>query len=412
MMLDTLALVSSNPLSPLDVSHAAQDTLARAVQTFATGEECLKALSYQEQGSSCVVLVDTTIRDISPLNLIDALRHDYPDVLSILMADDPSPDLISRAMLAGARATLSSDLAASDLSGVLRRLAHVSQAIPLASGDARTTAGSAPTARRGTIVAVIGARGGAGKSTLSAALALLAARGDLDVALVDFDLQFGDLGFLFGDSQTYTLVDLAAALAGGAQRSRGLSKPVQGGVNLYAPAPAPEQAEEVAGQARRLLAAIAAEHELVVVNTGGFWTLVHAELLDAADSALCVLDQTLVGARATKRLRELCVKLGIPPARLLYVVNRARNNRHLSVADISVLLDGVPVRSIVDGGAKLTQILDTGNFEELMGSGRGAFAEQVALVLDDVALATGLTLNSVSHMRAQMRREAKGWRKK
>ena len=409
MMLDTLALVSSNPLCPLDISRAAQDTLARVVQTFATGEECLKALAYQEQGSSCVVLVDTLIRDISPLNLIDALRQEHPDVLSILMADDPDPELISRAMLAGARATLSNTVATADLAGALRRLAHVSQT-GAASGEQRAAAQA--TTRRGIVVAVIGARGGAGKSTMAAILALLAARGDLDVALVDFDLQFGDLGFLFGGTHNYTLADLAAALARGTQRSRGFSEPVSEGLSLYAPVPAPEQAEEIAGQTRRLLSAIADEHDLVIVNTGAFWTLVHAELLDVADSAVCLLDQTLVGVRATKRLRELCVRLGIPPARLLYVVNRVNSGSHLSVDDISAMLDGVPLRRIADGGIKLAQTLDTGNFEELVAGGRGAFAEQVALVLEDIALATGLALNSLPHMRARMRREAKGWIRK
>ncbi|MCL2655251.1 MAG: hypothetical protein FWD65_06105 [Coriobacteriia bacterium] len=406
-MLDTLALVSSNPLCPLDLSRAAQDALARAVQTFSTGEECLKALAYQEQGDTCVVLVDSEVSDLAPLNLIDALRREHPGVSSILMADDLSPELVSRAMLAGARATLPSTTAEVDLAGVLRRLAHVTQT---GNASAASEHGSNDREQPGAIAVVFGARGGAGKSTLAASLALLAGQADLDVALVDFDVQFGDMEFLFGKTHDYTLADLAMALAQGGHRSRNFSEQIGTGVSLYTPAPEPEAAEDLAGRARQLLTAIAVEHELVIVNTGGFRPLLHAELLDTADVAVCVLDQTLVGARATRWLRERCVRLGIPPSRLLYVVNRTHTSGgyHPSLAEVGVLLDGVELRGIEDGGLKVSQLLDMGNFGALIQKGRGAFAAQIALVLDDIALSCGLDLNSLSHMRNTLRREAKG----
>jgi len=406
-MLDTLALVSSNPLCPLDLSRTAQDALARVVQTFATGEECLKALTYQEQGDSCVVLVDATVSDLAPLNLIDALRREHPKISSILMADDPSPELVSRAMLAGARATLPTGVTEVDLAEVLRRLAHVTQASAARSGP---ESGADIAVQSGTIVVVFGARGGAGKSTLAAMLAMLAAQADMDVALVDFDVQFGDLGFLLSASPDYTLVDLAAALAQGSCRSRSFSVPVTAGVSLYASSSAPEQAEGIVGRARQLLTAIAAEHELVVVNTGAFQALLHAELLDVSDVAICLLDQTLAGASVTRRLRGLCARLGIPPARLLSVVNRAHSGGgyHPAITEISAILEGAPLRSIDEGGLKLSQSLDAGDFNALIQKGRSSFTAQVALILDDIALATGLDLNSLPHMRGALRREAKG----
>jgi len=406
-MLDTLALVSSDPLYPLDLSRAAQDTLARAVQTYATGEECLRALAYQEQGDSCVVLVDNRISDLAPLNLIDALRREHPKISSILLADDLSPEMISRAMLAGARATLPAGASEVDLAQVLRRLARTTQA---AAGKGEPPRGADASAQRGTVAVVFGARGGAGKSTLSALLALLAAQADLDVALVDFDLQFGDLGFLFGSDPDHTLVDLAGALEQGNRQTRSFSVQVEAGVSLYASKGSPLQADDLAGRARRLLAAIAAEHELVIVNTGAFQTLLHAELLDTADVAVCVLDQTLVGAQATYRLRERCIGLGIPPVRLRYVVDRARSGGGYrpSVDEVSALLDGAVLRTVDDGGLKLSQILDAGDFGALIQKSRSAFAAQISLILDDIALATGLDLNSLPHMRSSLRREARG----
>ncbi len=407
-MLDTLALVSSNPLCPLELSRTSQDALAKVVQTFSTGEECLKALAYREQGDSCVVLVDSALSDLAPLNLIDALRREHPGVSSVLITDDPSPELVSRAMLAGARATLPSAVTEDDLATLVRRFTHVAQA-GVISGEQGTPAGKQ--CRQGTIVVVISARGGAGKSTLSALLALLAGQADLDVALVDFDVQFGDLGFLLGgEAREHSLIDLAGALAQGGQHCRGFSEQVEAGVSLYAAPPEPDQAEDIAGQARRLLGAVAREHDLVIVNTGGFRPLLHAELLDAADVALCVQDQTLVGTRATLRLRDLCIRLGIPPARLLYVIDRAHTGGgyHPAIAEVRALLGDPALRSIDDGGLKLAQSLDGGGLASLVQDGRGQVAAQVALILDDIALCGGLDLRSLPHMRSALRRETKG----
>jgi len=406
-MLDTLALVSSSPLCPLDLSRTTQDRLARVVQTFSTGEECLKALAYSEQGGSCVVLVDSALSDLAPLNLIDALRHQHPQISSVLMTDDPNPELIARAMLAGARATLPRAATESDLSALLRRFSHQARPGVSLGGSGKAVT---ETGRRASIVVLMSARGGAGKSTLATLLALLAGQADLDVALVDFDLQFGDMGFRFGATGTHTLVDLAEASARCSCRSRGFSEPVADGVSLYAAASEPEQADKAAGQARLLLTAIAREHDLLIVDTGAFQILLHAELLDAADVAICLLDQTLAGIRNTQRLRSLCVRMGIPPARLLYVLNRAHSGGgyHPSVAETATILEVSPLRSIDDGGLKLAQSLDTGSLTEIMENGHCAVTAQVALVLDDIALATGLDISSLPHMRARMRREAKG----
>ncbi|MCL2323965.1 MAG: P-loop NTPase [Actinomycetia bacterium] len=406
MMLDTLALVSSDPLCSFDLSRTAQDTLARVVQTFATGEECLKALSYHEQGDACVVLVDSALSDLSPLNLVDALRREHPQIACILLADDPSSDLVSRAMLAGARATLPPAATGSELSDLLRRLAPVAQA----EGNGAHRGTPEDKIHQGPIVVVSSARGGCGKSTVSALFALVAGQADLDVALVDFDLQFGDLGFLFDVAPEHTLADLAETLSSPGKSCRGFSVAVAEGVSLYAPSPVPEQAEVIAGRSRMLLTALSGEHELVVVNTGAFHALSQLELLDRADRALCLLDQTLVGARATLRMRDLCTRSGIPSARFSYVVERAHrsNGYHPSLDEIAGLLGQSALRFLDDGGLRTAQALDRGGFDEVLGGGRSALAAQVALLLEDIALSTGLSLNSLPHMRSTLRRESKG----
>ena len=76
------------------------------------------------------------------------------------------------------------------------------------------------------------------------------------------------------------------------------------------------------------------------------------------------------------------------------------------------MLEVASLRSIDDGGFKLSQSLDAGDFGQLLQKGPGAFAAQIALILDDIALATGLDLNSLTHMRGALRREAKGWLRK
>ncbi len=413
-MLEVLAVISSDALCPLIAADMLQGGLARVVQTFSTGAECLKALTYQEPSSSCLVIVDTVVSDIAPLNLCDALRSAYPQVVVVAACAQEDSTLLAHVMMAGAQATVARRASKKELAALIHQLTPLAEQMrekQQKSVITRPSLSQKPSywderERRAVVVPVIGARGGAGRSTLSLLLALVAARADVDVALVDLDLQFGNLALMLHTRPQSTLTNLVQALEAGEHRVRVFSEKPVSGLSFYASSPEVSLTNGLVGRIRLIITALATEHELIVINTGTFWTLAHIELLELADVALCVLDQSLAGVYMTQRLQSLCQRSGIPLARLCPLINRMRAG-YLSAEDIGEALDAPQIRSISDGGATFAQALDAGDIAQALSSATAPCAAEIALVLDDIASCTNLALNALPHMRATIRRGAR-----
>jgi len=451
-LLDVLTLVSSDKRFPLEVATLMTAGEVRVVHTFRTGSECLRALSLDDGNVRRVILVDSLISDISPANLCDAIRVSYPALSVVMVVSQNDAEGIGRAMLAGAKATISRQANIDELRRVLERVvevsthgsgigtgfggtvgAHGQMAAGLADGDYEggvsaggyashvpDYAGYGDYGRRAVLVPFIGARGGAGRSTLSSALAYLAAEARIDTALIDFDLQFGDLSFLFGsstdDDMLGFLEEAGRSYRGGSGSSgqstlrnheslRRFGKQVTPNLRLYALRALPEKTELLSKYLPDALERLRAEHELLIVNTGAYWTLFHTELLEQSDLSVCVLDQSIVGIRASSDLQKMCHRLGVPTSRLLFVMNKALHSG-LSARDVSEVLQAERVFCVHNAGSELTQIFDDGDFSRLLQ--QGSFMAELYQILDEIAVRTDLCVHDAVSMRYSMRRESKG----
>ncbi|MCL2403755.1 MAG: hypothetical protein FWC86_05985, partial [Coriobacteriia bacterium] len=336
-------------------------------------------------------------------------------------------------------ATVSRQASLADLSRLLERVVEASENYE-ANQTGSTTIGQRSTFastgqsfgklnQRAVLVPVVGARGGAGKSSLSSALAYLAAEAHIDTALVDFDLQFGDLSFLFGSTGQQNMSqraehhagqsgtnlqpvdDLHAFLEevsqgqgslGVAESLRRFGKQLTPRLRLYAPRAVPEKTEAMAQFLPTVLDRLRCEHELIFINTGSYWTLLHSELLEQSDLAICVLDQSIVGVRATTELRELCRRLGVPVSRLLFVMNRVKG-RSLQAQDVAEVLGAEKIFAVHDAGPSLVDLFDSGDFAQL--TNQATFMSELFEVLNEIAIRSDLCIHDAISLRYAMRRE-------
>ncbi|MCL2438225.1 MAG: hypothetical protein FWE48_00450 [Coriobacteriia bacterium] len=441
-LLDVLTLVSSDKRFPLELSSLMTTGEVRVVHTFRTGSECLRALSLDDSATRRLVLVDSLVSDISPANLCDALRLSYPSLSIVMVVGQDDAEGIQRAMLAGAKATITRQASLIELSRVLERVIEASEHRVLnqtegsVAGQPGMTLSSGQNLenleRRAVLVPIIGARGGAGRSSLSSALAYLAAEAHIDTALIDFDLQFGDLSFLFGSTGQQTLgwqdvhhakenlqnegnylaaddmqsfleeVSQGQKSRRSAEGLRRFGRQLTPNLRLYAPRAVPEKTELLTQFLPAAFDRLRREHELLLVNTGAYWTLFHSELLEQSDLSICVLDQSIVGVRATIELRELCRRVGIPASRLLFVMNRVRADG-LGSQDVAEVLNAEKVFTVHDAGTKLADLFDSGDFAQLLS--QTPFMAELYEVLDEIAIRSDLRVHDAVSLRYAMRRE-------
>jgi pilus assembly protein CpaE len=205
-----------------------------------------------------------------------------------------------------------------------------------AQASARTTDGS--------LVCVLGPKGGIGKTLTAANLGVALADAGHRTAIVDLDLQFGDLGLALGLRPERTIYDLATS---GGQLDAGkvdayLAEHQSSARVLLAPV-RPDQAGTITPDfLRGLYAILRGAFDFVVVDTPpGFSPEVIATI--DASSSICMLGMLdAPSLKNTKLGLETLQLMGYGLDKVRIVLNRADTSVGITHADVAHVLGRVP----------------------------------------------------------------------
>jgi pilus assembly protein CpaE len=183
----------------------------------------------------------------------------------------------------------------------------------------------------GRVVAVIGARGGVGSSTVATNLAasIQLTKKHEPVALMDLDLHGGDLGLFLDLRPSQGLKHLAqdiSRLDETIVRSS-VAKHVSG---LHFLASGYEGFDEIApalGSTMRVIGVLRSMHRHVLVDCGHVLEPAVKEALDCADQIIVVTTLSLPVIRRTKHLLTALAAAHYPPGKVTVVVNRYVNDQ-------------------------------------------------------------------------------------
>ena len=240
---------------------------------------------------------------------------------------------------------------------------------------------SLSTGQGGPLISFVSASGGVGKSTLALMAAWRAASAGVSVALVEADLQFGDIGYWLGFD------DEAPSLAAGAA-----CEPIHlaSKLVLYKAPPLPELAEDVAEGVARLALGIRRAYDLVIADTGQFWSGITAELVVNAGIVVNVMDIRPTSVMGAVRAMELCSRMGVPATRIVSVYNRYSSRARLAPGQVAAALHSKELVCVGEGRSVVDASLCAGALEELASSGSALVAgvdDMLTCVLPRVGVA-------------------------
>jgi len=241
----------------------------------------------------------------------------------VIVASAVDTDLLRSAMKAG----VTDVVAATDPATEIARA--IIDAYAAAETRAETALEEAEPARQapgGRVVTVFSTKGGVGKTVLATNLGVALAKWlNCKTALVDLDLQFGDVGIMLGLAPDRTITDVAASIERlDVDLLRGHMTHHESGLDVLLAPVRPEDAETVTtGRIGRILALLREMYDVVVIDTAATLDEVVLAALDRSDAVYAV---TMMDVASIKNLRistQKLTQLGYDNGLLHVVLNRA-----------------------------------------------------------------------------------------
>lgn len=300
------------------------------VGTARTGRE---GIDLAHETMPDVVLMDINMPDMDGITATETICRENPYSQIVILSIQGDPNYMRRAMLAGARDFLTKPPTVDELTSAVRRagiLAHQEKAksrparanVPGAGG---TDSLRASAVTYGKVIVVYSPKGGVGCTTVATNLAVTLQNDETPVALVDGNLQFGDVAVILNEQGKNSIADLAprADELDPEIIDEVMLPHVKSGIDVLAAPYRPEYAENISGdQFSRVLNYLKNFYTYIVVDTSTNLEDVTLAAIDLSDILILLTTQDIPAIKNARLFLELADVLSVDRSRILFVMNR------------------------------------------------------------------------------------------
>ena len=267
------------------------------------------------------------------LFLIDGAVKQHPDRPVVVLSEGSPNGFLRRVFESGADDILTLPQTPDSVAFTMQKALARKQGAATATGVALSP-----------MICVLGPKGGTGKTLTSCNLAVSLAQHGCKVAVVDLDLQFGDVGLALGLAPEKTVYDLAKSGGSldGDKLDAYLVKHTSGVGVLMAPT-RPDHAGVVTTEfLREVYATLRATHDYVIVDTPPGFT---PEVIASIDSSshICMVGMLdSLSLKNTKLGLETLELMGYESSRTRLVLNRADSRVGITREDVVAIIGRTP----------------------------------------------------------------------
>lgn len=330
----------------------------RTIEVVSEASDGRQAVDQVRALRPSVVLLDSAIIGLDSLTVIEQIDTISPETSVIVLIDGADMDLMRRLMRAGARDCLIRPLSQEDL---LSTIKTVYQNTAKQREAYHAPPAYEPAKSQGEIIAIYSPQGGAGKSMLSANLAVAMAKAAGEggkaprIALVDLNLQFGDIDLMLNLSPNNTIAGLAQKGHGGIDAElleQYLTVHTESGLRILVAPSTPQYAESITVYTvEQVVETLRENYDFIIVDTPSQLQDTTLAVLDAAKTILLLTSLDLLALHKTRTALEMLRQL-YAPEKIQLVLNRANSDVGISLADVESVL-GVPMRAQIPSDGKI-----------------------------------------------------------
>lgn len=368
------------------------------VETALDGESCLQGLANVKVD---IVIVELALPKISGVKVAEYLSLERPEIATVILADQSNLGFYRSAMLAGAREFLITPIPGEEFAFSLRRVyemeAERRQKRKMSGWTKKQTLTGQVRNKNGKVITIMSGKGGTGRSFISANLAHIfsQALSGTDIAVADFDLQFGDIGAIFNVPAKKSLVDLVPVIDElNLMTLKSVAVKVSGNLDLYSNPPQLERSELITSyHTVRLIDAFRQNYDLTLINTGSLMTEIHIDLMEKSDYVLLVANPEVLSVKACAQIKTLYDKMGFNKNAVGCVVNKHNNTNMLNAKRIAETLQVAAIASVPFLPDEVAALLNEGKLVSDIGSAslKASFTELAKKLADQVGMVAPVT---------------------
>jgi len=259
------------------------------------------------------------------LSLIGATAREHPGMPIVVLSQSSPDGFLSRLFEMGADDVVRLPEAPERVKFTLQKVVARQRAAAVAEG-----------AGHGAMICVLGPKGGTGKTVTSSNLAVALASSGKSVAVMDLDLQFGDLALCMSVRPETTIFDLANSPGTlDAEKLEAYLVAHESGARVLVAPTRPDQASIITVEfLRDVYAILRATYDYVVVDTSPGFT---SEVISAIDASSHVCMLGMLDTLSLKNTRlglETLDLMGYEHDRIVLVLNRADSRVGISDEDV------------------------------------------------------------------------------
>lgn len=305
-----------------------------------------------------VLVVSPSVKDQDAFGLADFVNRRFPSTAVVLVRARVQPGLLAVAMRRGIRDVVDLSRGSEELRDALERALAWSVSLRSVRPDDRA---SRP-GRRGRVVPVFSSKGGTGKSFLASNLATaIASQTGTETALLDVDVEMGDVFSYFGEEPRHPFDDLVRLGDEPSQPSLlALGRPFYPHLWGFGAPTDPGAGAAISGESvGTVLRALRGHFDTVVVDCPANYSDHVLATFDMADAVVLVMGLDVVGVRHLATSVKTLVSLGVPRERLRVVLNRADSKVGLEPSSVERVL-GLEVDAMIPSSRLVPACLNRG----------------------------------------------------
>lgn len=300
------------------------------VGTARTGRE---GIELAREMKPDVVLMDINMPDMDGITATETICRDVTFSQIVILSVQGDPNYMRRAMLAGARDFLTKPPTVDELTSAVRRAGSIAQVEKARVRSSGTVAANVPGQNSlqispvsyGQVIVVYSPKGGVGCTTVAANLAVTLQNDETPVALVDGNLQFGDVSVVLNEQGKNSISDLAprADELDPEIIQEVMIKHEKSGISVLAAPYRPEYAENITDeQFSKVIDYLRGIYSYIVIDTSTNLEDVTLAAIDASDVVILLTTQDIPTIKNARLFLELADVLHIDRSRIIFIMNK------------------------------------------------------------------------------------------